>query len=139
MRKDLLVFVILSALFLGGCATLPEKIAPSEISDVPYQQWSCEQLSQEQPKLAALLAAASDKQRGCRKKDIAGILLVGLPVASLTGCSRASEISKLKGELQALQKAAVRENCLFTPLPEETALQTGIAITKVSRIAEDSQ
>ena len=105
MRREPLFLVVLSALFIvGGCATLPEKIAPSDISDVSYKSWSCEQLSREQPRLAAALATVSDAQRGCRNKDIAGILFIGLPVASLTGCGKASEIARLKGELQTLQR-----------------------------------
>lgn len=139
MKKRLLLILMLNAMYLGGCATLPETIAPLEISDISYQKWSCEQLSQEQPKLAASLAAASDRQRGCRKKDIAGILFVGLPVASLTGCSKASEIARLKGELQALQRAAILENCSLTLLPIEPSPQGDITITRVSAISEDKQ
>jgi D-proline reductase (dithiol) PrdB len=96
MNKHYLNLLALSALFIGGCATLPEKIAPSEISDVPYMKWSCEQLSQEHPRLAAALATASDKQRGCRNNDIAGLLFIGLPVGSLTGCISGVSKSMIK-------------------------------------------
>jgi hypothetical protein len=111
MNKRQLFLLLLLAFYVGGCATLPEKIAPSEISDMPYLKWSCEQLLQEQPKLAASLAAASDAQRRCRNADITGLLFIGLPVATLTGFNRSSEIARLKGELQAIQHAATAENC----------------------------
>jgi len=73
--------LLLGALYLGGCATLPEKIAPSDISNASYGNWSCEQLSQEEPQLTAALAGASDAQRR-RNTDIAGLLFIGLPVGS---------------------------------------------------------
>jgi hypothetical protein len=138
MNKHYLNLLALSALFIGGCATLPEKIAPSEISDVPYMKWSCEPLSQEHPRLAAALATASDRQRGCRKKDIAGPLFIGLPVGSLTGCRKTSEIARLKGELQALQYAAMVINCPLDPASMDASSQDHAAKTIASRYNEES-
>jgi hypothetical protein len=139
MKMGLLFLMVLSALITGGCATLPEKIAPLDISDVPYQKWSCEQLSREQPKLAASLATASDAQRRCRKTDIAGVLFIGLPVATLTGFNRSSEIARLKGELQALQHAAILENCPLTSAQSDTSLQAAAVETAASGDSEEKK
>jgi len=139
MKKCLLSLVMLSALFIGGCATLPEKITPLEISDAHYLKWSCEQLSQEQPKLAASLASASDAQRRCRKADITGLLFIGLPVASLTGFNKSSEIARLKGELQALQRAAILESCPLTLVQIDASLQAIAAEIIVSNDSEKKQ
>ncbi len=105
------ILVILAALITGGCAILPEAIAPVEMDNAPYMTWNCEQLCREDAQLTAVLAGESDAQRRCRNKDTAGLLFVGLPVGSLTGCRRTAEIARLKGELQALQHAAEKMEC----------------------------
>jgi hypothetical protein len=138
INKNFMLILLLSALYLDGCATLPEKIAPSDISNASYENWSCEQLSQEQPQLTAALASASDAQRRCRKADIAGLLLIGLPVGSLTGCRKTAEIAKFKDELQALQHAAMVINCPLNPAPMDASSQDDAAKTIVSRYNEVS-
>lgn len=113
-RLSLLCLAALSTFLAAGCATTPEDIAPSSTGEVLYVKWSCEQLSEEQLRLAEALAVASDRQLSCRKKDMVGVLFIGLPLASLSGCGVASEIARLKGQIQALQRDAAVINC---PLP----------------------
>lgn len=72
-----------------------------------YRSWTCDQLAEEQPRLVAALSSASDAKRKCRSNDIAGVILLGVPVSSLSGSNMASEVGRLKGELQALQRAAI--------------------------------
>jgi hypothetical protein len=102
---------ILATLLLGGCATAPENIAPIYVSDFSYSNWTCKQMAEEQPRLVAALATASAAQTQARNDDIAGVILIGLPVSSLSGSNMAHEVARLKGELQALQRAAILKNC----------------------------
>jgi len=39
------------------------------------------------------------------------VVLIGLPVASLSGDNIAPEIARLKGEQEAVQKAKLRQGC----------------------------
>jgi hypothetical protein len=119
--------LLLGAMYLGGCATLPEKISPADISDVSYRNWSCEQLSKEQPQLSAALNSTSAAQRRCRNTDIAGLLFIGLPVGTLTGCRKTAEIAKLKGELQALEHAAMAIHCPLDTVQMDAPLKTDTA------------
>lgn len=137
MKKVVLSILLLGAVYLDGCATLPEKIAPADISNAPYMNWSCVQLCQEQPQLSTALASASDAQRRCRNADIAGLLFIGLPIGSLTGCRKTSEIARLKGELQALQRAAILTNCTLTPASIDISPQSATTKTIVSRHNEE--
>jgi hypothetical protein len=119
MKKYTLGMGAICIILLQGCATSPENIPPSYISDLSYNNWSCEQIAQEQPRLVAALASSSDAQRRCRSNDIAGVILLGLPVSSLSGSNMASEVARLKGEVQAIQRAAILKNCQITPVEIE--------------------
>lgn len=112
---------VLSFLLAAGCATSPEKIIPSHMSDSSYVDWGCEELSREQSRLAASLSAAADEQRRCRDNDIAGVILLGFPVSGISGCDKEFEIARLKGQLQALQRAAVQKDCALPLVPASAA------------------
>jgi hypothetical protein len=105
------VLICLAALFFAGCATAPENIPPAYISEMSYMNYTCEQLAQEQERLASALASTSKAQRQARTNDTWGVILIGLPTASLSGSNVAAEVARLKGELQALQKAGIMKNC----------------------------
>ena len=115
------LLIVIGGLLLSGCATAPENIVPAYISEMTYMNYTCEQLAQEQSRLASALAATSDAQRRARSGDTVGVIFLGLPTSSLSGSNMASEVARLKGELQALQKAANLKNCNLPPVEDPTA------------------
>jgi len=70
------VAVLCSA--MGACATAPENVQASYVSDVPYQGWTCSQLQDEQDHVTVALASASRKQRVTRSQDAVGCADSGL-------------------------------------------------------------
>ncbi len=102
---------IAATCFLVACAANPESIAPTYVSHVTYSSWSCNQLKEEEVRLNAALSAASDAQKQARTNDTVGIIFLGLPVSSLSGSNQASNIGRLKGELDAVRKAMILKNC----------------------------
>lgn len=46
-----------------------------------------------------------------------GVILIGLPVSSLSGDNIAPEIARLKGEQEAVRKAMVLKNCSVAAVP----------------------
>lgn len=100
-----IVFALALVLALGGCAAKPESIPPAYVSHMLYMPYTVEQLGQEETRLQAALATASDAQRKARSNDTAGVIFLGLPVSSLSGSNQAANIARLKGELEAVQKA----------------------------------
>lgn len=124
VRTVFAVVSVLACFFVIGCASSPESIAPAYISDMSYSHWTCEQLGQEQPRLVSALATACDAQRRCRANDTAGVIFLGLPVSSLSGSNMASEVARLKGELQALQRAGILKNCSLPPVPPNAFAST---------------
>ena len=98
-------------LTMSACAKSPESIAPAYVSPLLYQNWSCKQLAAEQERLNAALATASDQQRRARTNDIVGVVLIGVPVSSLSGDNIAGEIARLKGEKETVHKVMIAKNC----------------------------
>ena len=100
-----------AVLLLAGCAEAPSAIAPQYVSSVPYLGLSCRQLGDERLHLADRLVAASEQQDNARTDDTIGVLLIGLPTASMSGDDVAPEIALLKGEAQAVRQAEYSNHC----------------------------
>ncbi|MFC3693124.1 hypothetical protein [Chenggangzhangella methanolivorans] len=106
-----LVLVALACVSLAACAKSPESIAPAYVSEVGYQSYTCVQLGEEGSRLSTALAHASAQQEKARANDTVGVILIGLPVSSMSGDNIAPEIARLKGEQEAVRKAGMKKNC----------------------------
>ena len=101
---------------LAGCATSPKDIAPSYVSPILYQNLSCDQLSQEAVRVSNAAAAATGQQQNQANKD-AAMMTVGMilfwPSLFMIGGDKgnASEVARLKGEMQAIEQANIAKNC----------------------------
>ena len=122
--KFLQLLILAATTFvIASCAKSPESIAPSYVSPMSLNGWSCSQLEAEQGRLVRALSTASDAQRQARTNDTVGVILLGLPVSSLSGSNQASNIGRLKGELEAVQKAMIRKGCGGKIIPIESAVK----------------
>ena len=101
------ILTSLGCLAAAACAPTPESIQPSYVSEVPYQSWTCQQLGEELIRLSAALATASVQQSSARSNDVAGVLLLGLPMGSMSGQSIAPQIARYKGEQEAVNRASM--------------------------------
>lgn len=110
-RVSLRLLTVAVPIFIAGCAKSPESIAPAYVSEVPYSQWSCKQLGEEQQRLSSAYTVAAQQQEKARGNDIAGVIILGLPVSSLSGDNIAPQIAELKGEQEAVRKAMILKNC----------------------------
>src|SRR5215475_8055924 len=95
-----------AVLAASACAPTPESIAPSYVSDVPYQSYTCQQLGEEQVRLDHALGTASSQQNTARSNAVAGWILLGLPTGSMSGQSIAPQIALYKGQLEAVHRAS---------------------------------
>jgi hypothetical protein len=103
--------LILAVALIAGCAKKPESISAAYVSELTYQPLTCEQLAGEQARLSAAYASAAQQQNQARTGDVVGVILVGLPVSSMTGDNIAPEIARLKGEQEAVRKAMLSKGC----------------------------
>ncbi len=110
-----------AVLLVGACAKPPEAIGPSYVSEIGYQSWTCDQLSGETLRLSGALATASTQQNRARSNDTVGVILLGLPVSSLSGDNIAPEIARLKGEQEAVRRASMTKGCAPPAVPVAAA------------------
>ena len=86
---------------LAGCATRADNIAPAYVSTVGYQGLSCKQLSLQDQKATGDAVAT-------------GVALVVFwPALFLIrgDGTQAAEVSRLKGEMQAIETSSRRKGC----------------------------
>ena len=114
MRKIVFLAAIAA---LAACAKSPESIAPSYVSDLTYRNVSCSDLAIENQRVSDALVQASQQQEQARGNDTVGVILLGLPVSSLSGDNVAPEVAHLKGELEAIHRASVMKKCNIPPSP----------------------
>jgi len=117
--KRLAVLSLSAAVVLSGCATSAERIAPAPIADGRYTGASCSDLTAQAALIDSHYAEEARRQTNIRRIDMAGLVLVFLPVASLTGHSRAAQIANLKGDRMAVNAAMARNNCPAVPDPTQ--------------------
>lgn len=107
--------MIASAL-VAGCATKSENISAAYVSPTLYESLSCPQLREEASRVSARAAQAAGEQDGKATKD-AVVTTVGAVVfwpallfVSGDG-AKAAEVSRLKGEMEAIEQASIKNRC----------------------------
>lgn len=119
------IFAFGVVLAVSACAQKPESIQAAYVSPTTYQGWSCQQLQSEATRIDAALQRASAAQEKARSNDTAGVILLGLPVSSLSGGNVAPQIADLKGHKQVIEQAQIQHNCvILRPKPAESNADT---------------
>lgn len=103
--------IALVALMLSACAQNPKNIQALYVSELQYQAYSCEQLRETLLNVNTALGNAHYQQGVARGNDALGILVVGLPVASMTGRDQTSQVAYLKGHADAIQRSGEIKKC----------------------------
>jgi hypothetical protein len=105
-----------AAVALSACATRSADIAPSYVSPILYQSYTCPQLAEEAQRVssaAAIAAGAQDKQRTDDAVATTVAVVVFWPAAFLVGGDKqnAAQLAQLKGQFDAIQQESIRKNC----------------------------
>jgi hypothetical protein len=103
--------VVAVAVIATGCAKSPESIAPSYISDISYRPLPCQDLANEERRTHEALSRASEQQEQARTADAVGVIMIGIPVSTLSGDNVAPEVARLKGEIEAIHRAMATKKC----------------------------
>lgn len=104
MSRDFLrlpAIATVAALTLSACAKSPSAIEPLSMGNA-YDGIECGRAIVERASAANALAALSSKQQSAVAGDAVGVLLIGVPVSSLTGGDVSGEIALRKGQVAAL-------------------------------------
>ncbi|WP_207384608.1 hypothetical protein [Comamonas thiooxydans] len=122
MRK--IIFPILIGVSgISGCATSSKDIASQYISPMQYNNFSCDQLSQETQRLNARIGQVGgrlDEASSNDKMITAGGFLLWPAFFFLGGTKeQEAEYGRLKGEYDAVQQASISKQCM-TPKTLDT-------------------
>lgn len=116
MIKRSLVLILIVSL-LSGCATPPGKISAIYVSPLQYSGLSCEQIQQEMVRVSAKVREVAGIQQSEANKDAFaltfGLILFWPALFFMMGQDKKQELGRLKGEYEALEQAAIRNNCGF--------------------------
>ena len=110
-------------IFLGGCASHPDKIGAQAVSPALYKNYSCDELQEEKDfvdgrltELYTSLQSESRKDTAQVAAGVAGIIVWPLlfSFAALEGGdgAEAVEYSRLRGQSEAIRQALIRKKCL---------------------------
>ena len=103
----------------AGCASSSKNIEAAYVSPTPYEMLTCDQLAKEGARVSIEAAAAAEGQNKKRTKDAVvttvGVVLFWPTLFLLEGNGpKAAEVSRLKGEMEAIEVAAKRKGCAIS-------------------------
>lgn len=116
MLKVRAAVIVLAVLTAGGCATRPENVTAAYVSPLMYDSLECPQLREEATRVSMRVQEATGAQSKAHGRDavMTGVALVLFwPAAFMVGGDgqTTAELSRLKGEMEAIQQASIRKNC----------------------------
>ena len=98
-------------ILLAGCATRPDKIAATDYPDAAYTSLDCRALASEKAKRDRELYQLAQKQNDAANGDAFGVFLIGVPLSSLAGDDKKTEIATVKGKLAAITRVGKAKGC----------------------------
>ena len=115
MAKGLLL-VSAVAVFVAGCAQKSNEIAAMYVSPMQYEGYSCNQIRAEAARVssrAATVMGVQDQQAENDAGATAISLILFWPAMFFIGGdgATASEVARLKGEMDALEQVSIQKNC----------------------------
>ncbi len=114
LKKSLVLLLAVS--FTGGCASRSSSIKAAYVSPLEYHNYNCDQIGQEMSRIGRRSSQASDEQDSVATKDAVamgvGLVLFWPSLFFLAaGDDKKEEISRLKGEYEALEQCAIQKDC----------------------------
>ena len=113
--------LITSCLFvLSGCATGSKDITTAYVSPLQYKDYNCDQLTAEMTRLNVRVTQLGGRLDEAASNDKAlvgvGMVLFWPSLFFLGGTkNQEAEFSRIKGEYEAINQAAIQKDCKITP------------------------
>jgi hypothetical protein len=108
--------VIVMGIALSGCASNPDNISAAYVSPLQYNTYSCAQLREEATRVSSRAIQVSGAQSSKATSDAVamgvGLILFWPSLFFIKGDgTTAAEVSRLKGEMDAIEQASVKKRC----------------------------
>jgi hypothetical protein len=102
-------------IIMAGCAAQPDEIEPHYVSPVQYADYDCRQIRAELARVNQRVVEVTGHQQDEADEDAVatgvGLVLVWPALFCLAGDDRAEELGRLKGQYNALEQAAIKQDC----------------------------
>jgi hypothetical protein len=112
-----IILTVTIASIVGGCATAGKDVASTYVSPMQFSNYDCDQLRQEMLRTQGRANQLSGRLDEAASNDkailVAGGLLFWPALFALGGTKQQeAELSRLKGEYDALQSASTMKKCI---------------------------
>lgn len=104
-------FSWIALIFIISCAPQPENIAAVDIGQGAYSSLNCRQLNERLVSSEQQLEQFSAQQRSAASGDAMGVFLLGLPISSMSGNDRRTEVAVARGHINEIERERVLRNC----------------------------
>jgi hypothetical protein len=113
--KSAFLIASILATTLSACATAPEDVSPRYQSAAKYDPMTCEGIVKQREEIAEKVEKVSGKQRAHRTEDEVaigvGAVIFWPALLWLAVGSKKTELADLKGQYEAVQRAADAKHC----------------------------
>lgn len=96
---------------LAACSERPENIAAADIGQGGYAHMNCQQLADAHHARSQELEELSQSQRRARSGDTFGVILLGLPLARMSGGDRETQIAVARGHIREIERERQAKRC----------------------------
>lgn len=115
MKKFVLATCMVSQLGLVACASKSDNISAAYVSPLQYQGYNCNQIRSELSRVSRRVNEVAGVQDSQASKDSValgvGMILFWPALFFMIGKDKEEELSRLKGEYEALEQVAIQKDC----------------------------
>ena len=114
--KRLVASLLAVSIAAGGCATAAKDVSTSYVSPLQYQSYDCTQIASETLRIQSKVTELGGRldEAASNDKAIAGVgIILFWPALFALGGTKGTEAEygRIKGEYEAIQKAAIDKKC----------------------------
>lgn len=103
----------------AACASAPANVTAQYVSPLQYRNYDCDQLAVESQRIGLRASEVSGQQQQKANNDAlatgVGIVLFWPALIFLASGDKSGELSRLKGESDAIEQAAIQKGCMTKP------------------------
>lgn len=123
-----IAYIVAASLLVSACSSRSDTISAQYVSPLQYQSYDCNQIRMEMQRVGRRVNEVAGVQDSEATKDSVamgvGLVLFWPALFFMIGKDQEQELSRLKGEFEALEQASIQKDCnVATELSEARRLQ----------------
>jgi len=113
--KASIAHIVAASLLVSACSSRSDTISAQYVSPLQYQSYDCNQIRMEMQRVGRRVNEVAGVQDSEATKDSVamgvGLVLFWPALFFMIGKDQEQELSRLKGEFEALEQAAIQKEC----------------------------